>query len=158
MNHNKPQKPPEKNLNQSIVSMVIADLKERAEDGKKKYGTYLQADNGRDALVDALQESYDMCMYLRQAVEERKVPAEEKETGFMETVSKVIMDHKHLNGYKAEFIVIGYNVYYGLISEDKTMHSYDFLEKTSCKYSTFLGIKVIVSEKPDIIKIVDTEE
>lgn len=40
--------------------------------GRARYGTPLQAGNGRDALVDAYQEALDLCVYLRQAIEERK--------------------------------------------------------------------------------------
>lgn len=39
-------------------------------DGRSKYGTPLQANNGRDPLVDAYQESLDLCVYLRQAIAE----------------------------------------------------------------------------------------
>ena len=54
-----------------ILDLVQKDLKDRAEVGKKKYGTLLRAHNGRDALVDALQEAYDLVMYLRQTIYER---------------------------------------------------------------------------------------
>lgn len=39
--------------------------------GLEKYGTKLEAFNGRDALMDAYQEAIDMVMYLRQAILER---------------------------------------------------------------------------------------
>ena len=55
----------------AILPLVIADLQQRDAVGTKKYGTTLQANNGRDALVDAYQEALDMCMYLRQAIAER---------------------------------------------------------------------------------------
>ena len=55
----------------NIVDLVIADLKKRAEVGLKKYGTYLKANNGRDALLDAYQEACDLTNYLRQAIYER---------------------------------------------------------------------------------------
>lgn len=45
-------------------------FKERQEKSKKEYGTELQSNNGRNPLVDALQEKLDSCMYLRQAIEE----------------------------------------------------------------------------------------
>lgn len=44
----------------------VADLRERALAGEKKYGTPLRAHNGRDALVDAYQEALDLVMYLSQ--------------------------------------------------------------------------------------------
>ena len=55
-----------------ILPLVIADLRARDVAGRKKYGTTLQTNNGRDALVDAYQEALDLAMYLRQAIEERK--------------------------------------------------------------------------------------
>ena len=54
-----------------VLDAVISDLQERAEFGLKKYGTKLMTHNGRDALVDALQEAYDLSMYLKQALLER---------------------------------------------------------------------------------------
>jgi len=54
-----------------ILPLVVDDLKARSLEGTKKYGTLLQSHNGRDALMDAYQEALDLCMYLRQAIEER---------------------------------------------------------------------------------------
>lgn len=51
--------------------LVDADMKERDRVGRERYGTPLQAGNGRDALVDAYQEALDLVVYLRQAIEER---------------------------------------------------------------------------------------
>ena len=45
-------------------------LRRRAADGLKKYGTYLRTNNGRNALVDYLQEQLDAIMYAVQAYEE----------------------------------------------------------------------------------------
>jgi hypothetical protein len=61
-----------KNGKERIVDLVMADLARRAETGRIKYGTYLQSHNGRNALIDAYQEALDLCMYLRQAIEEQK--------------------------------------------------------------------------------------
>lgn len=55
-----------------IVDLVIADLRARAAEGLRRYGTPLQAHNGRDALLDAYEEALDLCAYLRQALEERR--------------------------------------------------------------------------------------
>jgi hypothetical protein len=49
---------------------VATDLRVRAQAGKSKYGVYLQARNGRDALRDAYEEACDLVMYLRQAIAE----------------------------------------------------------------------------------------
>lgn len=55
-----------------VLNMVIADLKKRAIKGQKTYGTKLRTNNGRNALIDAYQEALDLCMYLRQEIEEKK--------------------------------------------------------------------------------------
>jgi hypothetical protein len=55
----------------AIQDLVIRDMRERKAVGEARYGTPLQAHNGRDALVDAYQEALDLCCYLRQAIEER---------------------------------------------------------------------------------------
>ncbi|MGL5774327.1 MAG: hypothetical protein ACRCYB_03150, partial [Aeromonas veronii] len=54
-----------------ILGMVLADLTNRALEGKEKYGEPLKAHNGRNALRDAYQEALDLAMYLRQAIEEQ---------------------------------------------------------------------------------------
>ena len=51
-----------------VLDYVLRDLQERADVGKKKYGTYLRTNNGRSALWDAYQEALDLAMYLRQAI------------------------------------------------------------------------------------------
>lgn len=54
-----------------ILPLVLADINDRAEMGKARYGTLLRADNGRDALLDAYQEAIDLVFYLRQCLAER---------------------------------------------------------------------------------------
>ena len=54
-----------------IWELVIADMKARDRLGRERYGTPLQAHNGRDALQDAYEEILDTAVYLRQAIEER---------------------------------------------------------------------------------------
>ena len=66
-----PQPAPASNESTPVWDLVIADMHERKGFGFRKYGTHLQAFNGRDALVDAYQESLDLCVYLRQEIEER---------------------------------------------------------------------------------------
>jgi len=56
----------------AIVDLVIDDLRERAKIGEAKYGTKLQARNGRVAIVDAYQEVLDLAQYIRQEIEERR--------------------------------------------------------------------------------------
>jgi hypothetical protein len=54
-----------------IAKLVQLDIEQRACVGEATYGVRLQPFNGRDALIDAYQEALDLCMYLRQAIEER---------------------------------------------------------------------------------------
>jgi hypothetical protein len=64
-----PLQPPTPGL-QDVLPLVIKDLYDKAERGKLKYGTYLQTNNGRNALLDAYQEALDLVMYLRQKLTE----------------------------------------------------------------------------------------
>lgn len=65
------QPPPIPSDRVAIVDLVVADMVERKRVGTERYGTPLQAFNGRDPLVDAYQEALDLVMYIRQAIEER---------------------------------------------------------------------------------------
>lgn len=65
------QPPPKAADGPPIWDLVIADMRERDRVGRERYGTPLQANNGRDALVDAYQEALDLAVYLRQAIAER---------------------------------------------------------------------------------------
>lgn len=58
----------------SIQHLVREDLFAREQIGRERYGTSLQAHNGRDALRDAYEEALDLACYLRQVIEERGVP------------------------------------------------------------------------------------
>lgn len=60
------------NSSRPIWGLVIEDMQERDRAGRQKYGTPLQAGNGRDALVDAYQEALDLVVYLRQEIEQRR--------------------------------------------------------------------------------------
>lgn len=59
-----------------ILPLVVSDLIDRSEMGFKKYGTYLESDNGRDALMDLYQELLDAVMYCRQVLSERNTGEE----------------------------------------------------------------------------------
>jgi len=52
------------------IATVLSDMSERDRVGRARYGTPLQANNGRDPLVDACQELLDGAVYLRQAIVE----------------------------------------------------------------------------------------
>ena len=62
--------PAPKGTGADIARLVQQDIERRAEAGEKTYGERLTANNGRNALVDAYQEALDLCMYLRQQIEE----------------------------------------------------------------------------------------
>lgn len=53
----------------SIQQLVRDDLVTREQLGIERYGTSLQANNGRDSVVDAYQEALDLACYLRQTIE-----------------------------------------------------------------------------------------
>jgi len=53
---------------EGVLVLLVADMRERDQIGRAKYGTPLQAHNGRRPLVDAYQEALDLCVYLRQAM------------------------------------------------------------------------------------------
>lgn len=57
--------------------LVAADVEERGRIGVAKYGTPLQPGNGRRNLVDAYQECLDLCIYLRNEIEEEKMRRQE---------------------------------------------------------------------------------
>lgn len=61
---------PTKNQSRDIQFLLVADVYDRRELGIRRYGTALQANNGRCALVDAYFEALDLATYLRQAIEE----------------------------------------------------------------------------------------
>jgi hypothetical protein len=60
-----------------VLEAVCRDLGDRKQFGLDKYGTLLQTNNGRDALVDAYQETLDLLVYLKQACCENIILSEE---------------------------------------------------------------------------------
>lgn len=68
------QPPPVPNDRPAVWDLVIEDMRSRDQTGLSRYGTRLQPHNGRDALVDGYQEALDLCVYLRQAIEELASP------------------------------------------------------------------------------------
>ena len=66
------QQPPTPS-NGDVWQLVIEDMKARREFGIAKYGVPVQVENGRDHLTDALQESLDLVVYLRAAIEKRNM-------------------------------------------------------------------------------------
>lgn len=70
----RPQPDPIRNFQPRVHEVVARDVLERMELGMRRYGTPLQAFNGRDALWDAYEEAIDLAVYLRQAIWERDHP------------------------------------------------------------------------------------
>lgn len=68
---NAEQPPPGPCSGPDCWELVLADMAERRRIGIARYGVPVRPDNGRDALVDAYQEALDLCVYLRQAIEQR---------------------------------------------------------------------------------------
>lgn len=54
----------------TVQPKVAEALAARKEFGLQKYGTVLKTHNGRDPMIDALQEGLDMIVYLRQGAME----------------------------------------------------------------------------------------
>ena len=73
---NVPEPPPQRNDGVPIWELVVKDMQARDYVGRARYGTPLQADNGRNPLVDAYQEALDLAVYLRQAIAELDALAE----------------------------------------------------------------------------------
>lgn len=55
------------------LALIAADVEDRKRLGIERYGTLLQAHNGRDSLRDAYDESLDLIIYLRQLIAEGKI-------------------------------------------------------------------------------------
>lgn len=62
------QPPPKPNNSTPIIDLVISELAERGRVGIARYGTPLQAHNGRDALRDLYDEQLDAVQYTRQVM------------------------------------------------------------------------------------------
>lgn len=59
--------PGTRNVTPIARRMFVGILDAQEKKGIEKYGTTLQANNGRDALLDAMQEAVDLFQYLVQA-------------------------------------------------------------------------------------------
>lgn len=81
------QPEPIANQNKPIVDLIVEDIKEissplqeatedyaweRKQQGIEKYGVPLQADNGRDPLLDVRDEIFDTLAYSRQLIEQNQ--------------------------------------------------------------------------------------
>lgn len=68
---NAEEPPPVENNSTPIWELVVKDMQERDLAGRAKYGTPLQANNGRKPLNDLYQELMDAVVYIRQEIEQR---------------------------------------------------------------------------------------
>jgi hypothetical protein len=66
------QPDPKPNNHPAVWDMVIADMRRRDAEGRAHYRVPLQPYNGRDALLDAYEESLDAAAYLRQEIYQRR--------------------------------------------------------------------------------------
>lgn len=90
--------PTPKGKGEPVTPALIEFIKERNDLGRVKYGEVLHTDNGRDALVDALQESIDCNQYLMQELMEVRLrladaerAAEHREREFEEEVGSAFL-------------------------------------------------------------------
>lgn len=67
------QPEPKPNNLPAIADLAIKDMENRKRLGIERYGTPLQAFNGRDGLQDLYEELLDGVVYLRQVQEEQAV-------------------------------------------------------------------------------------
>jgi len=65
--------PDPKKMTGDVWLLVLKDMEDRRQHGIDKYGTPLQVNNGRDALIDLYQEILDAAVYARQAIEEKRL-------------------------------------------------------------------------------------
>lgn len=90
MRLNDKEPPPIQNDSTPIFELIIADIRERAELGKQKYGVTLQAHNGCRPLIDLYQELLDAIQYIRQEIEERSVNDERLATEVTEIAYRIM--------------------------------------------------------------------
>lgn len=82
----------EKDFPLDCNSFLIDKMKERNNFGIEKYGTPLQAFNGRDSLNDSFQEILDSCVYLKQAIIEGK----DNSAGYLDLIYSNQLHHLSL--------------------------------------------------------------
>jgi hypothetical protein len=65
--------PPGMISSDALAAIMTAEMAERDETGRQRYGTPLTTHNGRDHLVDAYQEALDLAVYLRAYIAEHRL-------------------------------------------------------------------------------------
>lgn len=66
---------PTRNNSVDIQSLVIGDVMRRRQLGIERYGTPVQAHNGRNALLDLYEELIDAAVYCKQLLVEQGNPS-----------------------------------------------------------------------------------
>lgn len=65
------QPPPRPNNLPAVWDLVVAEMQQRDQVGRDRYGVPLQPHNGRDSLRDLYEELLDAVVYCRQLMYER---------------------------------------------------------------------------------------
>ena len=103
---------PQHNDSVPVWDQIIEDMKARNELGKKRYGVALQANNGRDALVDLNEELLDGLAYLKQhMIEQRELWRDVK------IIRDLIADH--------EYTVDAQGLQFTTINRQAVLHGFD---------------------------------
>lgn len=89
------QPPPKPNGSVPVWDLVIADMHERDQVGRERYGTPLQLENGRRHLIDAYQELLDGAAYVRAEIERQNLGLPSHSMKLDEAISQT---HKYLHG------------------------------------------------------------
>lgn len=80
MNINKSEPVPKRKAkSRPVIDFLKNLIDQRTELGVKKYGENLHTHNGRNPLIDALQESIDLNQYLAQTIMEQQDRIDELE-------------------------------------------------------------------------------
>jgi hypothetical protein len=80
-----------------LPDWLRADMRERHELGKARYGTGLRVWNGRDAVVDAYQEALDLIVYATQASQRLGLPGQLRPSWLNERLTLDLVRHQALN-------------------------------------------------------------
>ncbi len=81
------------------VDLTIADMRDRDQLGRERYGVPLTSGNGRDHLIDAAQEALDLLVYLAAELDEHGVdltePVDTTRQGgwYLFNVQSMLWDH-----------------------------------------------------------------
>lgn len=129
---------PVPNDNPSCHDLVIADLLERKEHGLRKYGSLLQAGNGRDFDLDVYEELLDATAYMRGKLEEKK----------QEGVHLDLIHHNKVT------MVVSFDapkIGDSIRQYDEVVESLGYIIRDQCKDVSGLDVKSLKGELSDIV-------